>query len=88
MELPLRNPGTNIIRFVSVIQQLVVGENANVDAFGGTDEAVEVAAKGAFPPAVAAAVADVNLGYAALAGEAENGVDGVFAIELGDFGTL
>ena len=65
-----------------------MGEDADIDAFGGADEAVKVAAEGAFPPTVAAAVADVDLGDAALAGEAENRIDRVFAIKLGDFGTL
>ena len=67
---------------------LVMGEDAHVDAFGGADEAVEIAAEGAFPPTVAAAVADVNLRDAAEAGEAEDGVYGVFAIKLGDFGAF
>ncbi len=67
---------------------LVMGEDAHVNAFGGADEAVEIAAEGAFPPTVAAAVADVNLGDAAEAGEAEDGVYGVFAIKLGDFGSF
>ena len=60
-------------------------KDAYVDAFGGADEAVEIAAEGALPPTVAAAMADVDLGDAALAGEAQDGIDRIFAIEFGDF---
>ncbi len=66
----------------------MVGEDADVYALGGTDETVEVTAEGAFPPTVAAALADVDLGDAALAGEAEDGIDGIFAIKFGYFGAF
>lgn len=65
-----------------------MGKDADVDAFGGADEAVEVAAEAALPPAVSAAVADIDLSDATLAGEAQDSVDGVFAIEFDDFGAF
>ena len=67
---------------------LVVREDTDVNALGRADEAIEVAAEGAFPPTVAAALADVNLGDAALAGETKNRIDRVFAIEFNNFGAF
>ena len=61
-----------------------MGKHSYVDAFGGANEAVKIAAKGAFPPTIVAAVADVNLRDAAMAGEAQDGIYGVFAIAAMD----
>ena len=65
-----------------------MGKHSYVDAFGGANEAVKIAAKGAFPPTIAAAVADVNLSDAAQPCETKNGIDCVFTIELDDFDTF
>jgi hypothetical protein len=62
-------------------------EDAHVDAFGGADQTVEIAAETALPPTIAAAAAHIDLGDAALAGEAQNGLDGVFTGELDNLGS-
>jgi hypothetical protein len=63
-----------------------VREYAYVKTFRRTNQAVQIAAKSAFPPALASAVTDIDLRDSALAGEPEDRVDRVLTIKFDDFG--
>src|SRR3954451_6355118 len=63
-------------------------EDADVEAFSQADEAIQQAAGDAVPPRGPEVVADVELRDVALAGELEDGRDGIVAVEDRHLGLL
>src|SRR5205823_12166791 len=59
----------------------LVGENADVNALGLANQAVDKAASQAMPPAFVAAVSDENLGDTVSAGKVHDRVNRIFSVQ-------